>query len=73
MKKIYKNILINYKILRNKKYKDKKFDINSYDFFNYLFEKKKNFTEKFYKPNFLLHFFCNEKDIFFAENYAFYI
>ena len=41
MKKIYKNILINYKILRNKKYKDKKFDINSYDFFDYLFEKKK--------------------------------
>ena len=56
MKKIYKNILINYKILRNKKYKDKKFDINSYDFFDYLFEKKKNFTEKFYKPNFFLHF-----------------
>ena len=41
MKKKYKNILINYKILRNKKYKDKKFDINSYDFFDYLFEKKK--------------------------------
>ena len=46
MKKIYKNILINYKILRNKKYKDKKFDINSYDFFDYLFEKKKKFYRK---------------------------
>tara|TARA_B100001057_G_scaffold472930_1_gene536756 strand:- start:6413 stop:7675 length:1263 start_codon:yes stop_codon:yes gene_type:complete len=56
MKKIYKNNLINYEILRKKKYKDKRFDINSYDFFDYLFEKRKNFTEKFYKPNFFLHF-----------------
>jgi len=55
MKKTYKNILINYEELRKKKYKDKKFDINSYDFFEHLFEKKKHFTENIYRLDFFLH------------------
>ncbi len=55
MKKTYKNILINYEDLRKKKYKDKKFDINSFDFFEYLVEKKKHFREKIYRPNFFSH------------------